>query len=448
MSRKESTRRIRIRYLLIGIIIVGEILRFALPFIYNPINALWSDPGRWWEYATTGPHTPPLALIDPIFYQAWLSFVAKLTLDIPLLTAAYAGLMSVITPWLWYRFFRELLPCKNTALAGMAILTWLPSWLGVFSYYMTETLLLPLLGLSLWLSFRAMRKKTSGSFVLAGFTWVLASLTRGIAAPIAAAVTIFAWFAQRQKLSSALSLGLVIALILAPLSYRSYIAGGTLTPLGEPWLNEAYAKSGRSVIEAHYFRNDEKVYYYGFKSPSMGQEPLAPFSDWQSSRTRTKRVMLDMDDLANSWNTAIEHIESQMESPWTLRLENNILLWFGTSWPDNHPDRIIDVLNSIMRFVWLPLFLLAVVLMVRTLLRQPEMKKAALLAALISWFTVQGLMLLAVNEGRYRKPVEGLIIAALLVAWPTRTTTSRQSSMSSDNNDQEPEDAQAIPVRT
>ena len=39
---------------------------------------------------------------------------------------------------------------------------------------------------------------------------------------------------------------------------------------------------------------------------------------------------------------------------------------------------------------------------------------AVLPAMLVTWFLVQGLFPLSVNEGRYRKPFEGLLIAQLL----------------------------------
>ena len=106
---------VRLLWLLIS---AGTLTRLGVPFVRNPVGHIWSDPGRWWEYAQTGVDTPPLALIDPPMYQAWMSFVAKLTLDIPVLVAIYAGLLSAITPWLWYRFLRELLPQKSLALLG------------------------------------------------------------------------------------------------------------------------------------------------------------------------------------------------------------------------------------------------------------------------------------------------------------------------------------------
>ena len=47
------------------LICAGTLTRLLVPFIRNPIEHLWSDPGRWWEHALAGVDPPPIALIDP-----------------------------------------------------------------------------------------------------------------------------------------------------------------------------------------------------------------------------------------------------------------------------------------------------------------------------------------------------------------------------------------------
>ncbi|CAK0778539.1 hypothetical protein CCP3SC1_960015 [Gammaproteobacteria bacterium] len=49
---------------------------------------------------------------------------------------------------------------------------------------MTETLLLPLLGASLWATMRAQRKRTVGTFVQMVIWWTLTGFTRLIAFPL------------------------------------------------------------------------------------------------------------------------------------------------------------------------------------------------------------------------------------------------------------------------
>jgi len=402
-------------------IVSGECVRAIVPFIHNPLHAIWSDPGRWWEYASTGTDTPPLALIDPVFYQAWLSFVAKLTLDIPVLTALYAAVLSVITPWIWYKFFRELLPVKRYALAGWAILAWLPSWIGIYSYYMSETLLLPLMGLSLWLSWRSMRKRDVGSFGLAAFCWTLAGTTRAVAAPVAAAVTVFTWWRQERRVASAIGAGLIIVLILGSLSYRSYQRTGLLAPLGQGAMNQIYAQSGKKEIKINYSSSNGVRFYYGFGSPSVGIAPFEPFSDWRTSRTGVVDVNIDLDNQSASWRQAQSLAGESAPSALPLIAENITFLFFGHSWPDTNRKHFFEQLSNWMRFVWAPLFIICVVMLIR-IIRKGERKHAPpLLMALLLWFLIQGVLLISVNEGRYRKPAEGLIIAAMLFAASRRS---------------------------
>ena len=419
--------------LLLGIFI-AELVRFSTPFLYNPLDSLWSDPGRWWEYASTGIDTPPLALIDAPLFQAWISFVAKLTLNIPGLTALYAGLLSAITPWFWYRFLRELLAntqrdSKNTALLGWLIIACLPSWTGIYSYFMSETLLLPLLGLSFWLSWRSLRKKDNGSLVLACFFWLLCSLTRGICAPMMLAVLFFVWLQQKHKWQSALLCILLTGLIMGSLSYRSYVRSGLITPLGQPMLNAAYAQSGKSIIHIRYYSDTTYGFRYGFSSPSIDSKPLVPFSDWTSQRSGSVDVKIDINDQSNSWKLAqlksqLKENKNQQLSNYELITENLTFLFFGASWPDNNKLHFIEQLAIWMRFIWLPLFFLAILLLVYQIKQGERHHSPILLAVLLSWLFFQGIMLISLNEGRYRKPIEGVLISSLLFSFSARNRLS------------------------
>jgi len=404
--------------LLLGIFI-AELVRFSMPFFYNPLDSLWSDPGRWWEYASTGIDTPPLSLIDAPLFQAWISFIAKWTLDIPALTALYAGLLSAIMPWFWYRFLRELLESKNSALLGWLILACLPSWTGIYSYFMSETLLLPLLGLSLWLSWRSLRKKDPGSLVLACFFWLLCSLTRGISAPMMLAVLFFVWLQQKHKIQSALFCILLSSLIMGSLSYRSYVRSGLITPLGQPMLNASYAQSGKSMINIDYFSNTSYGFKYGFSSPSIHSKPFYPFSDWTSKRTGLIKVKIDIYNQSSSWKLAKQKLNLESNKNTTLShldlmTENLIFLFFGSSWPDNNPQHVTGRLSMWMRFIWLPVFLLAIFLLVNKIKQGERHHSPILLAILLSWLFFQGIMLISLNEGRYRKPIEGLLISCVV----------------------------------
>ena len=176
------------------LIALNAFLRFHAAFAYNPMNAIWSDPATNWNFGTRPLDNAPLSALVPIMYPMWLGLVARLTQARPSSIALYAGLLSTLTPWIWYRFFRELLPTPCPARFGWLVLAWLPSWIGIFSYFMAETLLLPLLGLSLWFTWRCARKKSFASFVLALVIWCFTFATKMTVFPVA--VIALAWCAR------------------------------------------------------------------------------------------------------------------------------------------------------------------------------------------------------------------------------------------------------------
>lgn len=413
-------------------ILIGETVRLIVPFINNPINALWSDPGRWWQYATAGTQVQPITFMDPIFYQMWLSFVAKFTLEIPELTALYAALLSVSMPWLWYRFFRELLPSKRMAMIGWALIACLPSWIGIYSYFMTETLLLNLLGLSLWMSWRSKRKKDVGSFALAAFFWCLASLTRAIAAPLAAAVTFFVWQRMDNKVTSATAASVIIVFILGVLSYRSYVQTGMVAPLGQPYINRIYAESGKEQIVVNYYSSVNNLHYqYNWSNSSMKLAPLEPFSDWRSPRVGTGAVTvnIDLNNLSESWAQAKHNADLNKPPVIPLLVENIIYIFFGPSWPDINRDHFFELASIWSRFIWAPLFIIAFVFLIQMIRRGEGENAKPLLAALILWFLIQGLSMISINEGRYRKPIEGFIITAVLLGISSRSKLRTQDKV-------------------
>src|SRR4051812_26292719 len=141
-------------------IAAGCICRIIVAFQHGPMEMLATDPGRYWAHIRDPLVFSPLAAIDPIGYQVWLSAVAKLTIGDPIAMSCYTAALSVLTPWIWYRVAREILPEKENAQWCWLLLCWLPSWIAIFGYVMPETLLLPLLGGALWALWRAARQRT------------------------------------------------------------------------------------------------------------------------------------------------------------------------------------------------------------------------------------------------------------------------------------------------
>ncbi|WP_081848235.1 hypothetical protein [Microbulbifer sp. HZ11] len=401
------------------LIALGIWLRIDHVFTYNPIDYIWSDPQRHWEQGTETLRADPMTLTDPVMYQLYIGVLAKLTLKEPLLIAFYTALLACLTPWIWYRFARELLPSRLQATVVWAAISLLPSWIGIYGYFMQETLLLPLLGAALYASWRCRRKQTLASFMLMVVLWTLAGLTRGIAIPLAAVVTTWLWLVQPQKIAKAGFSLLVLTLLMGPLAYRSHAVMNMVSPHGIGQLVALYLRSGKREIHVHYLREDGAQWNYWFGSPSTGEKPLAPLSDWTTTREGAVHARIEIANGVEDWSNALNRYPLTPERYFHLASENLIYLLFGSSWPDNNRERPIELLNHHIRWLWAPLFFL---LMVGTLLCWRRLQGVRLFTVLVAtWFLVQGVLPIAVNEGRYRKPLEGfLLVQAVVLAGALR----------------------------
>jgi hypothetical protein len=414
-----------IRALLLGFLVAACAYRVWLVFRSNPFGQVWSDMARHWAEGTRPLDATPMSAVDPIGYQLYLGVLGKLSAGSPTLIAYWTSLLSLAGPWLWYRFMRELLPSRNAALAGWLLLAALPSWSAIYSYFMQETLMLPLLGAALWATWRARRKGDSASFIVAVGAWLLAGLTRGICLPLGAVAMGWLWLAQDRRFEkAALSLALLAA-VLVPLAGRSWSIARLLSPHGSGQVAYLYLLGGSRSLWIDFTRSGGKERWtYGFVSPSISHPPLAPLSRWTGPRRGELRFPIDLDAGARDWQAAKASLP-----PWggwralELTGESLVHLFFGPSWPDTDIEgnlhRDIGTLNYWMRWLWAPLALVCAVLITLQWQRQRERLLPALL---LTWIVVQGLVPLSLNEGRYRKPFEGLLIVqALVLAGGTRT---------------------------
>jgi hypothetical protein len=243
--------------------------------------------------------------------------------------------------------------------------------------------------------------------------WTLAGLTRGAAIPMAAVATTWLWLAQDQKLKKALYGTVVLLLFLGPLGFRSLEKVYMIAPAGIPQLNRIYARSGNEEINLEY-RRGGAVWYFGFWSPSLGSEPFEPLSHWQTQRDGLVSVFIDVEKGAEDWNKALKEYEPSFSKYLWLVKENLIFLFFGQSWPDSNRERALGEISYQMRWIWAPL-MLAVLVWTVSCRRTQRGDRLMLPAMILMWFVLQGLMLYAVNEGRYRKPLEGLLIAQIVL---------------------------------
>lgn len=381
---------------------------------YNPVDYIFSDPQRHWDHAKGTLMSSPLVLTDPILYQMFVSIIQKFSLGDRHLVFYVTAILTILCPWVWYRFFRELYRSKLTALTGGILLAWLPSWIAIYTYFMQETLFLPLLGLALWMTWRAQRKGTLSAFLWMVVVWILAALTRGVAIPLAALSCVWVWWGHPRKVITAAWSVILLALVLAPLGWRTNQFLGQWSPHGSGTFNEIYAASGAKLIKINYNRNGA-VWYYIFQSPVVDTTPLYPLiKDWKSSRVGEVSIYVDIAAGRVSWAQAKKDNHRTWAEKWPMRIENLVFLGFAESWPDNNSDQFWAKQSNKMRWVWVPLAGLA---LLGCGIFAARMGRAALLPLLfVVWLFFQGFMLLAVNEGRYRKPAEGMVIGMVLLA--------------------------------
>lgn len=399
----------RVRSLLYWLIAAGSLVRVAYIFTYNPLDHIFSDPQRHWEQGTEVLRRDLMSLTDPIGYQIYVSALAKLSVKLPELVAFYTSLLALVGAWFWYRFLRELQSNKNLALAGWAFLTLLPSWTAIYAYFMQETLFIPLLGAALWATWRCRRKGDLASFSAMVFFWIAAGLTRGIAIPLAAVACTWLWVIQDGKFKKALYSSAILLFILGPLTARSYGLVHHFAPHGMGQLNVIYAQSGKKVIEI----NVIDVGRWGFGSPSTGAKPFAPFSDWMTQRTGTVEAEVNFNKGKGGWQPALDSVQMSFSDYLWIAKENLIFLFFADSWPDVRAGRLIDDLSSVMRWLWAPLFVFAIIVVLKD---ARKLRRQWLLTGVLgAWFVVQGLIPIAINEGRYRKPLEGLLVAQVVL---------------------------------
>lgn len=413
MARGYDLSTLRIQHRLLYVLIVaGNLLQIWVIVEYNPVEHVWSDPGRHWEQGIEPLRIDLMSMSDPIMYQLYVGALAKLTLNIPALVTFYTSLLALVGHWIWYRFFRELQTSKTIALAGWAVVSLLPSWTSIYSYFMQETLLLPLLGASLWATWRARRKGDLRSFLLMVALWVAAGLTRGTAIPLAAVCCTWLWLQQDLKLRKAVFSTLILVMVLGPLTYRSYQTVHHFAPHGMGHLAAIYGMSGKREIILHTTKNGSR-WTHIFGSPSTGATPFAPLSDWKTARTGKVIVNADFNKGSEDWDKAYEDVAMTWDKYLWITGEGLAFLFFAPSWPDSNAARLIDVINIHMRWIWAPAFLIAIV---GLFVMRRKLRGTMLLPSLIVvWFIVQGLIPISVAEGRYRKPFEGLIISQYIL---------------------------------
>ncbi len=402
-----------------GLIFAGSVLRLISCFQHPPTEYLFSDPKRHWLNGERLFAPDFMGASDPIPYQVYVALIRAATADHALLLAAICAAASIAMPWTYYRAAREFGMARIPSRAIWALIAITPSLLTIYHYFMMETLLLPLVGLALWMSGRHLRKGGQCAFLWASLLWVLACLTKATVTPLAAICLGWTWWVRSRRVSDGLWAAALAFLLLAPNALRTQRFLGFPAPLGNPWLTKIQHRSGEKTIHIN-FRNGQWI----FSSPSCSMQPLEPLSHWAPRRAWEDSVVeisIDPAKGANDWKAAYTHLATDGRE-WFAQLGENLLLFlFAASWPDNNRADWDGWLSHICRWLWAPLIFFVLDCNVREFIRQ----RFDLLPVAVTVFTVfLACQNVATFEGRYRKPLEPLLLMNLVwaVSPPPRKT--------------------------
>ena len=401
----EVTRRLRLLWILFGILLE---LRLLYPLFSSPLAHRFSDPQRHWENGLAFLHPSIMGSDDPYLYQLWLYLLQRLAGTSDNLILMGCGLLCALMPYGWYRALRELMP-REAALTGAVLVAVVPDFLSIYGYFMNETLLLTLTGFAFWLTLRAHGKRTVAAFAAACTLWVAASFTRAAAVPLAAISLLWIGWPAPHRLRKLLCAAGLFILVAIPAGFHGQAKLGFFAPFGNLYLHHIYRDSGRQRIELNLGSEGS----YWFVSPSFANATFYPFSDWMTERQGTAKVTIDLTHRRADWAREEERAahESKM-SPLTDTLENLLFLSFGQSWPNNDMNTVSGWLTVWLRWIWVPM----IVFVAWGLLDRRFTGRETLLpvSGLVVFFWL-ALQQSAITEGRFRLPLEPILLASAFV---------------------------------
>ena len=399
------------------LIVAGLTVRICYPLFDNPFLHLVSDSFRHYEHATHELNYNLYSASDALGYQVWLSTAVHLFGKSRFAAAVYAGIMSATTAYVWYLWFKLCLPSKKLALLAYALIVWLPDWIKIYSYFMEETLLLPLVGLMLYFGWKAKQTLALKDSLLFAGAAGLSFITKATCAPILAITYIFlagnlhAQLSRSElirRLVQCISITLLICL-LAPISFYSRTGAWSWFLPAQAGANKLYYESGKREIQiaARYwdrFDQQWKTEGYWFGCPSFYTKQLLPFSDWTSGRLGTCECTMDFGAPASS--RFLPKIDLSWGKRIELTLENWIYLFVGFVWPTEFPDSKVNF----ERWLW-PFFTLIIFAQALRKRRLNELSILCFGTILVLMFQQESIV-----EGRYRICWEGIVIPTLLLA--------------------------------
>jgi hypothetical protein len=309
-------------------------------------------------------------------------------------------------------------------LSGALIIALVPSLLDIYGYFMNETLLLTLTGFAFWVTLRARRQHKLGAFFGAAALWILVGFTRVVLWPVA--LVCLAWLALRpasgalELRGAALKLGgaaLLFAALAIPAGLHCRAALGFFSPFGNPYLAAIYRHSGRKVIQLDFGPRGR----YEFGSPSFYNPTLYPFSDWLTAREGVVSVRIDTARGRETWLSEDARVTAQAGLTKIADFGENLLyLALGQPWPANDLRTVVGALTVWARWLWPPLWLYVAAALLRGRFAGRErLLPLCGLGMLILLAAQRG----GIIEGRYRMPVDPILLAAAIVAFAHQKQT-------------------------
>lgn len=405
---------------LTGVLYLCLLLRYLYVTVHlGPMHSITNDWGRHWHngvHLFDGPEF--MGGVDPKLFQLWLWFAHNLTGGTVGGMNAMAGLLCAVMPYMWFRAACEVFPLRVALVLGI-IIAICPTFFVIYSYFMNETLLLVMMGLALWMTLRAARLRTPRSYLLAVVCWVLAMHARMTVLPLM--LLSLGWLLgfQRRKLRSLLLAVLVLVVLTIPAAIQSYRVLGTFSPFQFSLLNAIYFKNG-SIRHNYFFVESEYAGSYSWSSPSYYMNVLEPFGEFRTYRNNERPpVLIRMEKGAADFEAEYRALSEEYTLYSYLRdtSENILFLFTGGSWPDagSWSADWFFRMNFYMRWMWAGLMATLIVLGPFTPLRE---KRAFIVVLTLALIFVLSAQQLGIMEGRYRKPLEPMLVLATAALLP------------------------------
>ncbi len=354
-------------------------------------------------------------------YQIWLHGVQWLFGESRFGSWLAAGALSLALPYTWHRFALYMFPKRTLALLSTALISLDPTLIFIYCYFMNETLLLPLLGAALWSTAYFLNAPSRKSAIVNALFWALCMHTKTVAVPMGIISIIFCTLKLRDIRYLAYSV-VIIAVISIPQGIRGQRVLNFFYPFASSPFNATYFASGARIFNFNVLRYGE----WEFSSPSLYVNQLSPFFDWSTIRYERIRIEINPDNGRADWDREDARIKELHKNflP-AMMAENLIFFLVGHSWPDSNLDTKVGIFLYHSRWIWGPLILLNLFAGIGYLIYRRIDYIPLMTVALILALATQRA---GVMEGRYRKPLEPMLILCTVFLFSRRQTAGDRAS--------------------